>query len=341
MKLTGKRVLLIALVISVLIHTWLLTGITFSLPVNTDGDTTIIEARLEPIIPKPQPAMPAAAPKKHKPIAKPRPAQTAPIIAATPAITPVENNIPATDEPAAIVEPGMITAPVTDDPNAADTPTLNTLPAALELQYQVVKGEDGFRIGRATYIWVSANGGYTLTSITQGTGLFSLFQPGKLVQISQGKITPFGLAPDDFWIQRGRATPDKSTAAHFNYARKTVTITKNNNAYSVPLEDNAQDILSVIFQLVVRSPFAEDMLLHVTSGKSLKPYHAVVVGEERINTALGEVSTLHIRRPAEAGEDAIDMWLATNYSFIPVKIRIDHSKFGIVEQLITEMKTGE
>ncbi|MFA5170635.1 MAG: DUF3108 domain-containing protein [Sulfuriferula sp.] len=334
MNHASKRALIIAFIVSLLIHALLLTGVKFSLPLNMDDDTTIIEARLQPM-PKPAPplVLKPAAPKKSHHVTKP-PAPT--IITAHDVVPAIE---PAAVEPTA-AEPNTA-APVTDDMSAPDTPTLNSLPSTLELQYKVVKGEDGFGIGRATYIWVSKNGGYTLTSITHGTGIFSLLQPGNLVQISQGKITPFGLAPDDFWIQRGRATPDKSTAAHFDYARKTVTITKDNNAYSVPLEDNAQDILSVIFQLVVRSPFSEDMLLHVTSGKSLKPYHAIVVGEEHINSALGEINTLHIQRPAEEGEDAIDMWLATDYNFAPVKIRIDHSKYGIVEQLITGMKTGE
>lgn len=331
MSHTSKRALIIAFIVSLLIHALLLTGIKFSLPLNIDDDTTIIEARLQPM-PKPALVPKSAAPKKSHHVTKPPPSKPAPAIVTTHDVAPAIE--PTATEPNAA-------APVTDDISAPDTPTLNYPPARLELQYKVVKGEDGFGIGRATYIWVSKSGGYTLTSITHGTGIFSLLQPGNLVQISQGKITQFGLAPDDFWIQRGRATPDKSTAAHFDYVRKKVTITKDNNVYSVPLEDNAQDILSVIFQLAVRSPFSEDMLLHVTSGKSLKPYHAIVVGEERINTALGEVNTLHIQRPAEEGEDAIDMWLATDYNFAPVKIRIDHSKYGIVEQLITGMKTGE
>jgi hypothetical protein len=336
MTLTSKRVLIFAFIASLLIHVLLLTGVKFSLPLNMDDDTTIIEARLQPLpkLATPPVVKKPATPKKHHQLSKaPTPAPTI-LSSKDVAPAPLATAESAPEESAA-------DTPTTNDTAAPDTPTLNTLPSRLELQYKVVKGEDVFKLGSATYIWVSQNGSYTLTSITHGTGIFSLIQPGNLVQISQGKITPYGLAPDDFWIQRGRATPDKTTAAHFDYNRKTVTITKDNNAYSVPLEDNAQDILSVIFQLVVRSPFSEDMLLHVTSGKSLKPYHAIVIGEERINTALGEINTLHLQRPAEEGEDAIDMWLATDYNYTPVKIRIDHSKYGIVEQLITGMKVGE
>ena len=215
----------------------------------------------------------------------------------------------------------------------------NKLPDKFEIQYKVVKGIDGFPLGRATYLWVAQDGQYTLTSITEGSGLFALFQPGKLVQISRGKINATGLAPDDFWIQRGRSTPDKTTAAHFDYVNRNVTVTKDNRAFSVPMEDNAQDLLSAIFQLAVRAPFPGTMLLHVTSGKSLKPYHARIVGEETIATSLGPLRTLHLVRPAEDDEDAMDLWLAEDYNNIPVKIRIDHSKFGIIEQIVTGMQT--
>ncbi|MHB8848315.1 MAG: DUF3108 domain-containing protein [Burkholderiales bacterium] len=213
------------------------------------------------------------------------------------------------------------------------------LPDKFEIQYKVVKGIDGFPLGRATYLWVAQDGQYTLTSITKGSGLFALFQPGKLVQISHGKINAAGLAPEDFWIQRGRSTPDKTTSAHFDYINRNVTITKDNRAFSVPMEDNAQDLLSAIFQLAVRAPFPGTMLLHVTSGKSLKPYHARIVGEETIDTPMGQLRTLHLVRPAEEDEDAMDLWLAEDYNNIPVKIRIDHNKFGIIEQVVTGMQT--
>lgn len=349
----ARRIFIIALLFSLLIHVLLLTGVRFTLPNNDDTQSSVIEARLMPLpVPdiKPVPLKPAPVKPASKPTRKPVRPQPHPLLLSPPA--PLD--MPA--EPSAPLEPDMLpSSPDKPDAAASDhsadmpqgegevsvaTPVLNTLPGKVEIQYRVVKGVDGFGIGKASYIWVTKDGRYTLTSITEGTGIFSLFQPGKLVQISQGKITAQGLAPDDFWIQRGRATPDKSTAVHFDYAHDTVSIIKNNQAFSAPLLENAQDLLSVVFQLALRAPFPDEMLLHVTTGKRLKPYHVKVIGEEIIPTAMGDLKVLHLSRPAEDDEDAMDIWLAQDYNFIPVKIRVNHSKYGVIEQLITGIQVN-
>ena len=351
MQQHAKRIFIIALLISLLIHVVLLTGVRFTLPIHDDAESSVIEARLMPLpapAAKPAPAVIKKTPKKLPPPPKPNsrpvhPLVAPPIAVPAPQAQPLEPGMPRPPplEPGTVMPPDAQPDVAQTEPGSAMTnPALNTLPDKVEIQYKVVKGIDGFGIGKASYLWVAKDGQYTLTSITEGSGIFSLLQPGKLVQISQGKITQSGLAPDDFWIQRGRATPDKTTAAHFDYAHQAVTITKNNHAFSVPMLDNAQDVLSVIFQLAVRSPIPDEMLLHVTTGKSLKPYHAMLVGEETIPTALGELKTMHLSRPAEEDEDAMDVWLAVDYNYVPVKIRINHSRFGVIEQLITGMQVN-
>lgn len=284
--------------------------------------------------PVPPPVIAADAPAAAPP-ALPQPAPVAPEADSGPA-APGADSGGATGNPAAGADSGSASA---GNPADANAPALNKLPDRFQIQYKVVKGINGFTLGRATYIWIAKDGQYTLTSITGGSGLFALFQPGKLVQISRGRITAAGLAPDDFWIQRGRATPDKSTAAHFDYVGHNVTITRDDRAFSVPMQDDAQDLLSAIFQLAVRAPFSGELVMHVTSGKSLKPFHAHIVGEERIDTPLGSLRTLHLVRPAEDGEDAMEVWLAEDYNEAPVKIRIHHSQFGVIEQVVTGMQS--
>ena len=356
-----------ALLISLLLHLLLMNDMRFNWVLKLPG-SDVIEARLEPLPSIPQtlpkaksPAVKPVRPKSHRhshrhshrPVHQPPPLPPASVTPPEPT-TPPELTAPSVSATAAAPP---VTAPPPSGPVAtvgnADNragkqdaaavntpaPVLNSWPTKIELEYKLVKGINGFGIGKASYIWVARDGQYTLTSITEATGLLALFQSGRLVQISHGKITASGLAPDDFWIQRGSSMPDKTTAAHFDYVHQSVTITKDNRAFSVPMLDNAQDLLSVIFQLAIRAPFPDGMLLHVTTGKALKPYHALVVGEETIATPLGPLRTLHLTRPAEEDEDAMDIWLAEDYNYIPVKIRVKHSQFGIIEQVLTGMQS--
>lgn len=339
-----RRIFLLALVLSVLAHLLLLATPGFRLPAD-DSHETLIQARLEPLplpkpVLKPKPAVKAAPKLRPKPRLRAKPAPPAqpilePIAAPTPATEAAAPAAPVETPPAAPQEP-LVDAPASA-PLTPPPPPLNAMPGKAEIQYTVFMGVNGFSVGRATYIWQVRGDRYVLTSITEGTGLIALIQPGKLVQISQGHITPQGLAPDDFWIQRGKPTPDKTAAAHFDYRQQTVTVGKMMNATTVPLLAGAQDILSVTFQLAMTAPFQGTQQLYVTSGKGLKPYTAQVVGDELLDTPLGQLRTLHLARKAEAGENAIDVWLALDYNNMPVKVRVDHSKLGIVEQVISEI----
>ncbi len=334
---------------SLLVHLLLLAAPSWQLPTDNTPDT-IIQARLAPlpkalpkVTPKPKPRAKRirsastrprpAPPVSQSELAPPEPviavSESAPLASAAVAAPP-ETRVETTPEAVAEVTPG-----------APAAPSLNPMPGKATLDYDMLLGADGVRVGKTRYIWQVNAGRYSLTGITEGTGLIKLVQPGKLVQISLGHITVAGLAPDDYWIQRGKPTPDKTTAAHFNYGLKIVTIGKMSEAASVPLLDNSQDVLSVTFQLAQIVPFNGEKLLHVTAGKQLKPYRVHVIGEEMLDTALGTLRTLHVARVKEGDEDPVDVWLASDYNYLPVKVRVNHSKYGVVEQVISAMTVEE
>ncbi len=342
-----RRIFLLALVISVLAHLLLLATPDF-LPPAAEKPEVMIQARLQPLPlpkpvakPKPVPVIktirkPHPKPKPHTPSAPPKPT---PIPEPPTPATPETNITPASTKaaPVAPAEPPADTA-AASEPAPPPSARLNALPGKIDINYTLYWGTNGFKVGRAAYIWQVQGDHYVLTSITEGTGLIGIIQPGRLVQISEGHITPQGLAPDNFWIQRGKTTPDKTSVAHFNYQQHTVTLGKINHTSTVPLLPGAQDILSVTFQLAMLAPFQDEQLLHVTSSKDLTPYTVQVVGDEILDTAVGQLRTLHVVRNQEAGEDAIEVWLAKDYNYLPVKIQINHGKFGIVEQVINDIK---
>ncbi len=334
-RLNGKRsryVLLGALVLSLLLHGLLLGGFSFSLPQLAPAlESQPLQARLVPLPPKPlipPPRAPAHFPSSQKTTTPHAPATTLALAQPAPvAIRPLAP--PAAATPAA---PAVASPPAQAQP----TPGLNPLPAHFELQYRIFLGDQGIPLGHASYVWIADDNRYTLVSITQAEGLLALFQPGSLQQTSTGHVDQSGLVPDDFEIQRGNA--DKTTRIHIDHNQHIATVSRSDRTFTEPVPDHAQDILSVIFQLALHAPFSQPLLLNVTSGKAFKPYHAIVVGEETIVTPLGKLRTLHLSRPAEDGEDSMDIWLAKDLNFAPVKVRYHESQLGDIVQTIIGME---
>jgi hypothetical protein len=71
-------------------------------------------------------------------------------------------------------------------------------------------------------------------------------------------------------------------------------------------------------------------------------YEIVVSEEERIETPLGTLRALPIRQLPRPGEGSIEIWLAADYSNLPVRIRhFDRDgNFG-GEQMVNEIRVSD
>ena len=68
--------------------------------------------------------------------------------------------------------------------------------------------------------------------------------------------------------------------------------------------------------------------LPIVIARKYRIYHIEVVGEEKIEVPAGSFRALHLRAP---GAKALDLWLAYDYSMLPVKIRFDDGQYILVQ----------
>lgn len=344
---TQNRLLLVALVFSLLLHILLLSNFSFSLPA-LDEEQHTLEMRLVDLPPTeaaPQPE------QKAESITQPQKTSRADIIQPS---NNEENVAPDIDSnanlPPAVTEPPPM--PVAESEH---NPEMHEVPAEaasdreieqpvdkqklyryVESEFDVRRGQDASAAGQAKITFqIHEDNTYQLTSTTEAVGLASLFF-GKLVQKSEGLVTENGLKPSQFSYQYD-AKKDKEQIAYFTWTDGILELHTAKGKKIEPLADNTQDLLSFMYQFMFEPPLT-NMQLNITNGKHLRTYHYSFEGEELIQTKMGEVNTIHLLKQDD-NEEKTEIWLAIDYQYLPVKIRKTEKNGSIIEQTIRNMKT--
>jgi hypothetical protein len=298
------------------------------------------------------PLAPAAAPEARAVAAHPRrsakPTPKAPT-AARPAPLPVDTVVPAplpTEPVVPAAPPGNAAA--TEDARARTDaarpePELNERPAEppiafperIELEFDIAKNDKEGTVGRVVHRFERDGAHYVIRSVSTAAGIAALFVTGRYVQESRGVLTPQGFQPEQFVVRRGRVERSESTA--FDWPSSRATVSADGNSREWLLQPGAQDQLSYLHQLsfLVADPSLASVM--VTNGRRFYNAKIEILGRETIATGLGPVNALRVRSQPE-GESRMDVWLATDYGNLPVKVRVRDRRGEELEQVLTAMK---
>jgi len=202
------------------------------------------------------------------------------------------------------------------------------IPGSTRLKYDVkgeVKGFPYFANGEL--LWLQD--GKTYDARLE----ISHFLLGSRVQTSKGQLTPQGLEP----IRFGDKVRSE-VAAHFEYGKGKVTFSANTP--DAPLQMGAQDQLSVFIQLASMLGGEKERVLV----GDLIPFQAIGPrSSEAWIFKMGESETLALpggavkafklsRDPTGEHDPKVEVWLAPDMDFMPVRIRLSQPNGDFVEQ---------
>ena len=299
------RRLLIALIVSLLLHLWLTGGI--SLPTFVEVEPPPIEARLSGAVVPSRPAPPAKARAKPElPVLAP----SAPVAAsAVPSAGSGGLAVPASP-PSPVEAPDAIAA---------------ALPAAFKIRFAVQGNEGGLVLGRLDHVWRRNGTRYSLVGVAEASGLFALFYSGLLTQTSDGEVVEAGLRPENYWMQRGR----KRYSVHFDWPRQAARL---GDPYgTVTLAPGMQDYLSVVYQLAL-FPHPAEGRVTVVDGKRVKEYGYRELGPETVELPMGRVETRHLRIGQGDGDGDMELWLRAQAPHLPLMMFLidDKGRKGVL-----------
>ena len=321
---TGRIAL--AITLSLMAHMIALFAPLVKLPPG-EAPLPILTARLEPlpkIAPPPAPA--------RKPKSKPPPA-------------PVVQDVMHPDDKQAGDKPTETTQfdPAPQTPAAIQTTekikSAPPLPKRAQLIFTAYKGTD-FPVGEARHsLEIGAGGSYMLKVGMSTTGLASFFKSFELNQQSSGMVTVQGLRPGNFSETKNTSKGKETLEAKFAWEEKSLIF--SNGGYA-RLPEHAQDIISFMYQLS-QLPLDEGTIpLYISNGKKLERYELAVGEEELIQTVIGRLRALPLRKIHTQGEEGLDIWLGVEYRLLPVKIRQTDRNGQIAgEMVISEIRVAD
>ncbi len=280
------------------------------------------------IVPPPRPAEePVAKPAVPPPLATPRRPNRSPVPPPAPAESKSAALTSPVESPAqAVAEPTPSTAP----PPVAAEPVTPVLAGSGRIRFAVFRGDRGFEVGRAEHAWEFADGAYRLTTMTETSGLVSLFKSVRVELESQGTLTPRGLRPDRFLTRRnGVETRER---ADFDWSLGELVLGRDGSR--LPLPEGAQDLASFPYQLAYLARLEEGAELRVATGRKFERYHFDSLGEEEVSVPAGVFRTLHLRVQTDS---VTELWLARERGWVPVKIRHTDKKGDSYEEQAVEL----
>lgn len=214
------------------------------------------------------------------------------------------------------------------------SPRESLLPRQGLIRFSISRGDQGFVIGQSVHRWSHDGKWYTLSSITETTGIAALFKPARVMQASEGGIDAAGLHPSEFRTERNGIAGD---AASFDWAGMKLKLSAGSQR-EVALVAGGQDMLSMFYQLGAVFPWVprEPNEIMVATGRKFERYAFEAVGEETLATGQGEMRTLHLR--STAGVEAIDIWVCLDLHGLPLKIRYTDRQGESFEQVADEIE---
>ncbi|MBS0327842.1 MAG: phosphoribosylglycinamide formyltransferase [Proteobacteria bacterium] len=209
-----------------------------------------------------------------------------------------------------------------------------TLPPRVDLAYQVFLGTRGFMIGDATYRFEHDGDRYRISTVGEARGLAALFIHGTGKVESRGLITPTGLKPLEFAVERG--SPDKREIAFFDWAGDTVSL---NDGRTASLVAPAFDPLTVLWQPYFSPPTgATELTFSLATTRKVARYTLTREGDERLAWHDRTIDTERWYQVSADGKTEAWFWLAPSLHFIPIQMRATRTSRGTLEAKLASIR---
>lgn len=207
-----------------------------------------------------------------------------------------------------------------------------TPPARIEIHYAVQFGS--LTIGEGRDVFEHEDGRYRVRSESRTVGLAAIYRLD-VKRESRGRIDAGGLRPDYFEeIRNGKAR----RRVEFDWNQQRATLFDGEETKVVDLPENTWDSTSFGYNFVFADPRPSEFPVNLTDGRRISDYRYAVLGRQRLETGIGTLDTLHVKKVQEPGDKrGLEVWLAQAHHNLPVRIRYVGRDGRVLDSTVTRI----
>ena len=145
------------------------------------------------------------------------------------------------------------------------------------------------------------------------------------------------ILPDSFRSTQKIVFYHRTESVDFNWESMRATGTKKHDDFELEIEPGMQDKLTIYLLLAQVLCNGEDTInADIVSGPILKPHSYHLQAREYLDTGLGRLATIHLRRGTADTEKQTDLWHAEAANFLPVRL-VHRDKDDVIDISLTDI----
>lgn len=194
------------------------------------------------------------------------------------------------------------------------------LPASFQAEFLLYT--KGMKVARMEREYSqSPDGEYLYRSETQTTGLISLFRNDLILEETKWMLEGGILKPVHYSYSHTRTKKERQVTIDFNWKKGQITNSINGESWNMPVEPGTLDKL--LYQLAIMRDLKEGkspISYTIADGGKIKTYNFELLGEEMLETPLGELHTLKLSRNKPNSRRETTLWCALELDYLPVRV---------------------
>lgn len=144
---------------------------------------------------------------------------------------------------------------------------------------------------------------------------------GNIEEISRFHWEDGVVEPQKYFYKRRGLGRDRDAELTFNWEEERVINDVQGKSWSMAIHENVQDKISYQIQLQKDLIAGKDNLVYpIADGGQMKVYRFEIVAEERLNTPMGPVDTVKVKRSRKDDDRATFAWLAPKWDYLLVRL---------------------